>query len=581
MTDVVAETAERQWPPTPPAWIDDRATQRCTGRSCHVVFDGLVERRHHCRFCGNLFCHRCSARKAMMPPQWTIKEPQRCCDTCFSVLAPEQEGWIKGNANAERENFLEDDSTTKYFNSPMRFTLGGEIRKASYALQNLTDRDNVNYWGRDAEYATEMLEAVEGMLFMTVGKVAFIGGVRIGTGLVIAKLPDGTWSAPCAVGNFGVTFGACMGAEVTDMVTGIDRETMEKFANETVSNIMVGGEASVALGLLGRSATGEAYLAASGSDNSEAYMSYSHSRGGYAGVTVDAAYVTVRKDVRLSVLTHLRRRRCTSNAIASTWSSPVDSPSQVNEKFYGHKISARDILGGRVDRPRAAEPLYAALDRFYGLVFPQRGGNGGGNGGEFYGADGGAPPRTFAGGTGYVADGSAYGHRRASGAGDLQYDEYGRPVLQSAEPAAPRPAPVVRAQPGAPRVVSAVRAKPAGPVRAGRVVAARRSPSAGPVVAAVPPAQSSPAAPPAYSAPPTPPLTTPVVSAVRAGRVVAAAPPPLEDPTPPVAAEPPAPPAELATPEPKVDPLTGLPISLKKRVVAPKAGLFEDEEKEV
>ena len=418
----------------------------------------------------------------------------------------------------------------------------------------MTDRDNVNYWGRDAEYATEMLEAVEGLLFMTVGKVAFIGGVRVGTGLVLAKLPDGTWSAPCAVGNFGVTFGACVGAEVTDMVTGIDRETMEKFANETVSNVMVGGEASVALGLLGRSATGEAYLAASGSQNSEAYMSYSHSRGGYAGVTVDAAYVSVRKDV--------------------------------NEKFYGYKVGARDILGGRVDRPRAAEPLYAALDRFYATVFPQRQGHGD----EFYGADG-APPRTFAGGTGYVADGSAYGHRRASGADDLRYDEYGRPILVSAEPPAPPRAPpaqpVVRAQPGAnaPRVVTAVKAKPAGakpagPVRAGRVVAARRSPSAGPVVAAVPPARSAPP-PPAYTAPPT-------VSAVRAVAAappppVDAAPPPAEDAAPP--AEPPAePPAkEPATPEPEVDPLTGLPISsTKKRVVAPKAGLFdEDEEKEV
>ena len=52
--------------------------------------------------------------------------------------------------------------------------------------------------------------------------------------------------------------------------------------------------------------------------------------------------------------------------------------------------------------------------------------------------------------------------------------------------------------------------------------------------------------------------------------------PPAEPP-----AEPPA--KEPATPEPEVDPLTGLPISsTKKRVVAPKAGLFdEDEEKEV
>ena len=57
---------------------------------------------------------------------------------------------------------------------------------------------------------------------------------------------------------------------------------------------------------------------------------------------------------------------------------------------------------------------------------------------------------------------------------------------------------------------------------------------------------------------------------------VAAAAPPAEPP-----AEPPA--KEPATPEPEVDPLTGLPISsTKKRVVAPKAGLFdEDEEKEV
>ena len=450
MADVVAESAERQWPPTPPAWIDDRASQRCTGRSCHVVFDGLVERRHHCRFCGNLFCHRCSARKAMLPPQWAIRSPSARATRAMASWRRSRR--LDQGQRTRSGELPRGRPTTKYLNSPLRFTLGGEIRKASYAIQNLTDRDNVNYWGRDAEYATEMLEAVEGLLFMTVGKVAFIGGIRVGTGLVLAKLPDGTWSAPCAVGNFGVTFGACVGAEVTDMVTGIDRETMEKFANESVSNVMVGGEASVALGLLGRSATGEAYLAASGSQNSEAYMSYSHSRGGYAGVTVDAAYVSVRKDV--------------------------------NEKFYGYKVGARDNFGGRVDRPRAAEPLYAALDRFSATVFPQRQGHGD----VFYGADG-APPRTFAGGTGYVADGSAYGHRRASGADDLRYDEYGRPILVSAEPPAagqrPRSRSSAHSQGSRParrhrRQGQAGRGQAGRPVRAGRVVAGALPPRRGP-----------------------------------------------------------------------------------------------------
>jgi hypothetical protein len=67
-----------------------------------------------------------------------------------------------------------------------------------------------------------------GLLFLTVGKVAFIGGVRIGTGLVISRLPDGSWSAPCAVGTLGVTFGAVIGAEISDMVTSIDRAQIDK-----------------------------------------------------------------------------------------------------------------------------------------------------------------------------------------------------------------------------------------------------------------------------------------------------------------------------------------------------------------
>ena len=355
----------------------------------------------------------------MLPPEWSIKEPQRLCGTCFRLLSPYQQRWIATNSNCLRENLLEDDGTTRYFNSPLRFTLGGEVRKAAYTIQNLTDRDNVNYWERDTEYTTEMLEAVEGLLFMTVGKLAFIGGIRISTGCVIAKLPDGTWSAPCAVGSIGVTFGACLGAEVTDMVTGVDRETLDKFCTDSVSNVMLGGEASIALGPLGRTATGEAYVAGAGpSANSEAYMSYSQSRGAYGGVTVDAAYVSVRKDV--------------------------------NEKFYGYAVSARDVLGGKVDRPKAAEPLYTALDGFYANVFPRR--TPGDRGG--YGDRG--PQRTYAGGTGYD-DGRAVGGvdrrpgvsdrapRAAAAAAGL--DAYGRPAQPgTSRPPAPEPRGAVTAR---------------------------------------------------------------------------------------------------------------------------------------
>uniref|UniRef100_A0A7S3NMI8 FYVE-type domain-containing protein n=1 Tax=Aureoumbra lagunensis TaxID=44058 RepID=A0A7S3NMI8_9STRA len=335
----VGSPTTQPWPCQPPAWVDDRTTERCMGRACVTTFDAVYERRHHCRFCGNIFCQKCSARNAMLPPEWTIKEPQRVCDTCFVLLAPYQATWVKANANAERENMLDEEESSRYMNSPLRFTLGGEIRKAAYTLYNLTDPTNVNYWERDVEYTTELLEAVEGLLFMTVGKVAFIGGVRIATGLIIARQPDGSWSAPCAVGSFGITFGACLGAEVTDSVTGIDRETMLKLANHQVSNVTLGGEASLALGPFGRTAAGEVHLAATGpADHVEGYMSYSQSRGAFGGVTVEAAYLKVRDDV--------------------------------NEKFYGYAVNALHILDGTVPRPKAAKPLYDALDLFYAQVFP-------------------------------------------------------------------------------------------------------------------------------------------------------------------------------------------------------------------
>mmetsp|Transcript_14282 Transcript_14282/g.17259 ORF Transcript_14282/g.17259 Transcript_14282/m.17259 type:complete len:579 (-) Transcript_14282:391-2127(-) len=328
---------------SPPEWVPDANAMSCMSPVCGVSFDTL-ERRHHCRYCGQIYCSNCSSKYVLMPPSWEgmvqypTRDPQRVCEACAAQLDRHQRAWSEANANANRENEISlDDYSTRYMNSPLRFTLGGEVRKAAYALRNLTD--GVNFWEGDAEYFDRQLAGAEGIMFLTVGKIAFIGGVRLGTGLVVSRLPDGSWSAPCAVGSFGITFGACLGAEVTDSVTGIDRETMLKLANHQVSNVTLGGEASLALGPFGRTAAGEVHLAATGpADHVEGYMSYSQSRGAFGGVTVEAAYLKVRDDV--------------------------------NEKFYGYAVNALHILDGTVPRPKAAKPLYDALDLFYAQVFP-------------------------------------------------------------------------------------------------------------------------------------------------------------------------------------------------------------------
>ncbi|CAN0548133.1 unnamed protein product, partial [Ectocarpus sp. 12 AP-2014] len=38
---------------------------------------------------------------------------------------------------------------------------------------------------------------------------------RVGTGLVVARRPDGGWSAPSALGSFGLGWGFQVGGEVS------------------------------------------------------------------------------------------------------------------------------------------------------------------------------------------------------------------------------------------------------------------------------------------------------------------------------------------------------------------------------
>lgn len=161
--------------------------------------------------------------------------------------------------------------------------------------------------------------------------MAFIGGFRLGTGLVLARLPDGSWSAPCAVGSCGITFGAVVGAEISDSVTALNLMAVEHICDESTTKLAVGGVASFAFGPLGRAAQAEALVGSNASVTSS--TAYSHSRGLYGGVTLEGAWVSVRADV--------------------------------NHSFYGVPTSAADLLQGHVPQPEAAKPLYIQLDAYY------------------------------------------------------------------------------------------------------------------------------------------------------------------------------------------------------------------------
>ncbi|KAI8088710.1 uncharacterized protein BX664DRAFT_331189 [Halteromyces radiatus] len=208
------------------------------------------------------------------------------------------------------------------FNSPLPASLGSECRKASRILNSFIDPGE----GLDKIIPSGILRNAKGLAILTVLKGGFLFSGRAGSGLVIARLADGSWSAPSAIGTLGMGFGGQIGGELTDFVMVLQTQAAVK-AFMSFGNLTLGGNISVAAGPVGRNA--EASGTASIKSVAAIY-SYSKTRGLFAGVSLEGSVIMERFDA--------------------------------NAKMYGYKVKARDLLGGSVPPPSEASSLYQALD---------------------------------------------------------------------------------------------------------------------------------------------------------------------------------------------------------------------------
>lgn len=166
----------------------------------------------------------------------------------------------------------------------------------------------------------------QGLAILTVLKAGFLGSARFGSGVVVARLPDGSWSAPSALATAGAGFGGQIGFELTDFVFILnDAAAVRTFSQ--VGTLTLGGNVSIAAGPIGRNA--EAAGAAS-TKGVAAIFAYSKTKGLFAGVSLEGSMLVERKDA--------------------------------NEKMYHSKVSARQLLTGAIPPPPAAEPLMRILN---------------------------------------------------------------------------------------------------------------------------------------------------------------------------------------------------------------------------
>lgn len=110
-----------------------------------------------------------------------------------------------------------------------------------------------------------MIQNALGLAFVRTSKVVLGLSFHFGSGIVISRLEDGTWSAPSAIGMYGAGLGLQFGLEVADYIFVIQtRDALDHFRNGT--NYTIGGNMGAAVGGMGREAFGAASLSGKGAN---------------------------------------------------------------------------------------------------------------------------------------------------------------------------------------------------------------------------------------------------------------------------------------------------------------------------
>ena len=154
---------------------------------------------------------------------------------------------------------------------------------------------------------------------------AFVVGGKYGRGFAVCRREHAGWGAPAAVRVEGGSVGFQIGASSTDVIMLVMNERgMRRLLEDKFT---VGGQATVAAGPVGRSATAQtdAQLSAD-------ILSWSRARGLFAGIALEGA--TLRNDL------------------------------DENQELYGSKLHNKEILMTDRRAPAAARPLIATLDRY-------------------------------------------------------------------------------------------------------------------------------------------------------------------------------------------------------------------------
>src|SRR5437773_2431583 len=174
----------------------------------------------------------------------------------------------------------------------------------------------------------DLLDKAECVVVLpSVKKGAFGIGGSYGRGVMICRGGEhytGRWGAPALYALEGLSIGFQLGGQATDFVLLVMNPSGAR--SLLASKVKLGADASAAAGPKGRTAEGATDVVMRAE-----ILSYSRNKGLFAGVSLEGS--TLRSD------------------------------GSANEKLYGQKLTAKEIIrGGKVGIPASAHELVSLLD---------------------------------------------------------------------------------------------------------------------------------------------------------------------------------------------------------------------------
>lgn len=209
-------------------------------------------------------------------------------------------------------------------NSNTPRSLVSDTNKATKVLLNFVKPNQVG--GQYPLIPTHVLKKAKGLVIISLVEAGFLLSGRTGSGIIIAKLNNGSWSAPVAIGMLGTGAGGQMGFEKTDIVFVLnDQDAVNDFIQ--FGDISFNGKLTIAAGPVNIISNYDATTLEN--DKTSIYL-YSRSKGLFAGFSAKSSRIIERVEE--------------------------------NRKAYGINVTTTDILSGKVTAPYGSEKLYKLLN---------------------------------------------------------------------------------------------------------------------------------------------------------------------------------------------------------------------------